>query len=290
MLNIQNTIILLVCVFSLIRTAFVEARDFVTFPTVQANTPYKEVTALSASDPDLKFVYGKHAEHQYNLFWRAQGTAKGVVAFVHGGCWLDMFDIRHSNPLSTALAQAGYHVWSIEYRRTGSGGEWPNALEDVKAGLSNITKLSKHGVNLSVVNLLGHSAGGHLALLSAADAERILPDSIRLNTLGLAAIVDIAAYSKGRNSCQTATSAFMNGSLNDKPLAYYFANPKNFRFQYHSGNKVTLLHGGMDSIVPLQQAQHQDIKQRVLDEAGHFDWIHPGSQAFKLILDNLEDY
>ena len=269
---------------------FAVANEGVVFPTAKANTPYSEVAKLASIKADKKWMYGRESDQQYSLFWRANGSPQGLVVLIHGGCWLDMFDIQHSFPLSTGLAQSGFHVWSIEYRRTGSGGEWPVAFEDVKAGLANIVKLEELGIDTSIINLVGHSAGGHLALLAASDAASVLPSDAQINTIGLSAIVNIASYSKGSNSCQSATTSFMKGTLEDKPIEYYFANPLNIRFASTPTSKAVLLHGTEDAIVPLKQGQHPQIDQIVIDGAGHFDWIHPGTEAFKVLTAYLKTY
>ena len=66
-----------------------------------------------------------------------------LVILIHGGCWLNSFDVNHSRPLATALNQEGFAVWSLEYRRTGdSGGGWPGTLEDIQLALSQLERLS----------------------------------------------------------------------------------------------------------------------------------------------------
>ena len=45
--------------------------------------------------------------------------------------------------------------------------------------------------------------------------------------------------------------------------------------------------GTHDAIVPQNMAQHPSAEFLVIDQAGHFDWIHPGSDAFKQLVDKL---
>ena len=64
-----------------------------------------------------------------------------LVILIHGGCWLNSFDVNHSRPLATALSQAGFAVWSLEYRRTGDpGGGWPGTLEDIQLALTQLER------------------------------------------------------------------------------------------------------------------------------------------------------
>ncbi|AGH46129.1 alpha/beta hydrolase family protein [Paraglaciecola psychrophila] len=62
--------------------------------------------------------------------------ANPLVILIHGGCWLRAYDIQHTFALNIGLAQAGFNVWSLEYRRSGDiGGGWPSSYDDVKAGI-----------------------------------------------------------------------------------------------------------------------------------------------------------
>lgn len=253
--------------------------------TVKDNVSYKSVTELDFRQADKKLVYGDaNPELQYGLLWLPENsnpTQKApLVVLIHGGCWLNAFDIQHSQSLSSALADAGYAVWSLEYRRSGdAGGAWPGSYDDVKQGLAFISSLSDFPVNLDKVVLMGHSAGGHLALLAASEIKGIS------GVIGLAAITDIIEYSRGGNSCQTATLDFMGGPYESNPNAYQAANPVGKPVH----ERTILLQGDADSIVPPGQSTLPGISTEMLEGAGHFDWVHPGSRAYKVLLTTLQD-
>jgi len=253
--------------------------------TVTSNVSYTSVTELGFRDADKKMVYGDaNPDLQYGLLWlpgnRDDSTGKApLVVLIHGGCWLNAYDIKHSKPLASALADAGYAVWSLEYRRSGDeGGGWPGSFDDIRQGLSYISNFKNEPIDAQRVVLMGHSAGGHLALLAATQAQNISA------VIGLAAITDIVTYSRGRNSCQTATLDFMGGVYESDPLPYEAANPNGK--PVHA--KTLLLQGGADTIVPLEQSTLPGATPIVLKDAGHFDWIHPGSEAFALLLSTLQ--
>jgi len=198
---------------------------------------------------------------------------------IHGGCWLNSFDIKHTHALSTALSQAGYAVWSVEYRRTGDeGGGWPGSYEDIKSAVAYLPKLANYPIDLNRVAIAGHSAGGHLALLAGAD--RLYNFSA---VIGLAAIVDLEKYSQGPNSCQTATLRFMGGSVSELPLVYQTANPAKLDLP----KSAVLLHGTEDAIVSVEHAQLANVSDRLIEGAGHFDMIHPGTKSYQALLSEL---
>lgn len=253
-----------------------------------ANPVYADITALPYREPDHVIAYGEHSD-QYGLLWLAKGpeaTAKPTIVLIHGGCWLKAYDINHTRALATALSQAGYPVWSLEYRRAEeTTSAWPDSLDDLQHALSRRQALARYGAATGQLILLGHSAGGHLALLLAASLEAAMPRAVAV--VGLAAITDLVQYAAGDNSCQQAVRVFMGGDPQALPQAYAAANPAALELHL----PLTLLHGDRDEIVPMTQAQrlHGDNVTRVVHGgAGHFDWIHPGTPAFRVLLQALE--
>ncbi|WP_156412750.1 alpha/beta hydrolase [Pseudohongiella spirulinae] len=248
----------------------------ISYPRVAADVTFAQVQSLSASRPARQIAYGDDALQFGELWLPATSAADDapLVVFIHGGCWLNAYDIGHTHALSTALAQQGFAVWSLEYRRTGDqGGGWPGTLQDIRAGLLAIDDLSAFGVDASRVVLAGHSAGGHLALLAAGDQPFKA-------VIGLAAITDVIEYAAGSNSCQTATSQFMGSQPEEQADEWRAANPVQQRLH----PRTLLLAGDADAIVPLSQAQVAGISTLIQPGAGHFDWVHPGTPAFNLFV------
>ena len=261
------------------------AKAAVRYDHVDSNVSYGSVTGLDFETADVKLVYGDADPNlQYGLLWLPDSPTMAekapLIVLIHGGCWLNEYDIQHSYALSTALAAAGYGVWSLEYRRTGdAGGGWPGTFEDIKQGLAFTSSLRSYPVDLDKVVIVGHSAGGHLALLAGAELQDI--DGV----IGLAAITDIVKYSRGENSCQSVTDDFMGGSFEMNPTAYETANPANKSLYINT----VLLRGSADQIVPPGQAILPGATTRVFEGAGHFDWIHPGTGAYRLLLSTLAE-
>ena len=46
----------------------------------------------------------------------------GVVVVVHGGFWRSGYGLELGRPLAVDLANSGFAVWNVEYRRVGGGG------------------------------------------------------------------------------------------------------------------------------------------------------------------------
>jgi len=102
---------------------------------------------------------------QFGDLYLPAGEPRGVVVVIHGGFWLDAYDLSLGAPLATSLADQGWAAWNLEYRRVGSGGGAPATFDDIDAGIDALAGL---GLDTSTVVALGHSAGGHLAAWAAA--------------------------------------------------------------------------------------------------------------------------
>ncbi|MGC1212429.1 MAG: alpha/beta hydrolase, partial [Micromonospora sp.] len=136
----------------------------------------RDVLTRPAPAPDATVAYGDHPEQVADLRRPVgDGPARPLVIVVHGGFWRAEYDRRHTGPMAAALAALGHPVAQVEYRRTGQpGGGWPHTLTDVLAGVAALPGLAAAALPGRVAAvppiLVGHSAGGHLALYVAARA------------------------------------------------------------------------------------------------------------------------
>lgn len=242
------------------------------------NVTFEEVLQLPFRSSDYRIHYGDDLS-QFGGLWLPEGNNKGTVIFIHGGCWMKEYDIGHSHAFSSAMASAGYAVWSIEYRRTGDlGGGWPGTFMDVISGINKLNDLGEFDLNMERLVLMGHSAGGHLAILAGARSDLLdLKPSL---VLGLAAITDVETYARGLNSCQESASEFMGGGPDELSDRYEEAQAVN----YGVAPNTILLFGTKDQIVQSSQAILPGARSLRQEGAGHFDWIHPGTDAFSRIL------
>jgi len=264
-------------VIALLEISFLQAAEDISLSNAK-NVTYEGVLQLPFRDSDYTISYGDELS-QFGRLWLPKGNSKGTIIFIHGGCWMKEYGIEHSQAFSTALASAGYAVWSIEYRRTGNlGGGWPGTFMDVISGINKLSDLGKFDLNMERLVLMGHSAGGHLAILAGARSDLLeLKPSL---VLGLAAITDVETYARGSNSCQKSASVFMGGGPDELPDMYEEVQPVN----HEVDPNTVLLYGAVDHIVPAAQALLPGARPVRHESAGHFDWIHPGTDAFRKIL------
>ena len=255
---------------------------------------FSEIQALEYSTPNEVIPYGA-GEYQFAEYWHPGTSEPALVILIHGGCWSNEYGLDHIRALASELKGSGYAVWSTEYRRVGdAGGGWPGTFEDIADSLNYTDKLSN--VNQRAKFVMGHSAGGHLALWVAAAGHLPLDSPLgkRIKTqiqgaIGLAPIADLAAYSLGDNSCEVVTEKLMGGPAKALAERYALGSPSSL---LPSADSI-LIHGESDTIVNISQslgyaASSPRASIISLKGLGHFDMINPEGPVFDRIINALE--
>lgn len=249
---------------------------------LQGPVSFAQVQAQSAvaAAADHRIRYGE-SDDQYGLLWLPKDSkAAPLVILIHGGCYLQAYDVSHIQAAAGALRDQGFAVWAPEYRRAKEQQPaWPAADDDVRAAVRFAQQLPYSGIDSQRTILIGHSAGGHLAL-RAAQQPGISA------VIGLAAITDLTSYAAGSNSCQQAAQWFIGGA--PSATAYTEAYAAAAIDSQGLPAQRYLLASRADTIVPSQQAEQLPGAEVIwLEHAGHFDFIAPGSAAWHRLLSVL---
>jgi acetyl esterase/lipase len=237
----------------------------------------RSVLSRHSRPPDAVLHYGPHSEHLVDVYWPAEGQAeRPLVLLVHGGFWRPEYDRTHTGPMGEALAAAGWTVATIEYRRC--PGDPDATMEDLRLAVAQVPGLvSRHNGN---VLLLGHSAGGHLALWAAAQCNG---PGLR-GVVALAPVADLQmAHALALD--QDAVAAFLGTEPHKRPDL----DPIALQPQV----PALLLHGEDDAIVrpalsAAYQQRHGSSTLIRLPGAGHFAVIDPLSTAWPEVLRGLD--
>jgi acetyl esterase/lipase len=140
-------------------------------PAAADPVPLSDVIALPRSLPIHEVRYGEAENQAIDVFLPSVEGPHPVAVLIHGGCWsattADRRQLRH---LGTDLARRGVAVWSVGYRRADEpGGGFPGTYLDVGTALDRLRdEAPRFRLDLGRAVLVGHSAGGHLALWAAA--------------------------------------------------------------------------------------------------------------------------
>jgi len=245
------------------------------------------------------FHYGPHESQVGDLYLPAAPTPP-VVCLLHGGFWRTPYGRDEFAPVAKDLVERGYAVWNIEYRRRGKpGGGWPGTLDDVAAAVDHLATLANDGIDLDLarVTVVGHSAGGHLALWVAARHQHALMRTpVRVQPIaaaGLAPVADLArTWALGAGT--GAVDEFLGGSPSQYPERYACASPIEM---LPLGIDQLVIHGAKDEALPVElsrryaaaaQAAGDKVAYVELPDAGHMDFLDPGSQAHAALCQWLE--
>jgi acetyl esterase/lipase len=221
-----------------------------------------------------------------------------VVVNIHGGFWRSQYSLDHAGHLCAALADAGIATWNIEYRRLGNpGGGWMGTFEDVGKAMDTLRTLAAtYPLDLNRTAVMGHSAGGHLALwvvarhTFSADHPFYSPDAFAFQgVVALAPVADLAMAWQLRLS-NTVVADLMGGSPVSHPDRYATRSPIEL---LPLGIPQILVHGVRDDIVPIAiaeryveaaRAKGDDCKLERLPTAGHFEVIDPTTPEWRVVL------
>ena len=193
-------------------------------------------------------------------------------------------------PLAADLVGRGYAAWNIEYRRVGQpGGGWPGTLEDVAAAIDKLADVAATGVDLDLsrVSVVGHSAGGHLALWAAGrgaldpgapGAEPVVEVAA---AVGLAPVTNLRMGAAERVG-NGAVLDFLGGSPEEFPERYAVAEPN-----LAGSATYVIIEGDADINVPERFARPDrpgpstnTVKFVLIPGADHFDVIDPTHEAW----------
>jgi dipeptidyl aminopeptidase/acylaminoacyl peptidase len=189
-----------------------------------------------------------------------------LAVVLHGGYWQAIYNLIHTGHLCLALADAGIATWNLEYRCIGvPGGEWPGPRDDLELALAYLPRLPFAHDGRTV--LVGHSAGGQLALWAARHEK--------LPVVTIAPVSDVrdAAERRGPNS---APARFM------APEHYADGSPLEL---LPLGVPQIVIHGTADESVPYEmsvryaEAAGGEAELVTLEDTGHFEPIDPQSPA-----------
>ena len=262
---------------------------------------YAELTAAPVAAADHHIAYGTDPLQFGELRLPRGGEAVPLVVVIHGGCWRAQYDLKHVAAASAALVTDGFATWTVEYRRVGDpGGGWPGTFDDVAHAVDHVRALAMQfpRIDTTRVVLMGHSAGGQLALWAASRRQNETtglfsssrPPLPVVGVVSLAGITDLAEFGAAPGGCNGAVTPLLGGTSAAVPDRYRAVSPVE---RVPIGVSVQLVHGEADPIVPLAQSRKFAARNRaaggvsdvtVIPGAGHFDLVAPQAEAWAAVL------
>jgi acetyl esterase/lipase len=288
----------------------VEPAPLPTVETLTANDPYaadrpigwQALLGREREAADARITYGE-GEEQYGELWLPEGSGPHpLVIMVHGGCWnAQIPGTILQDQLNADLRQRGFAVWNITYPRVGhETGGYPGTFTSVAMAVDHVRALAEdHSLNLDRTVIMGHSAGGHLALwagarggldfgpLRPAGQQPFIPGAV----ITLAGINDLARYNtEGPGRC--GEPDIVNALVDADTRADPFADTSPAEL-LPLGVEQVIISGALDPIVPASLgeayaaralAAGDTVQEITLEDAGHFELIDPTAPAWAVIL------
>jgi acetyl esterase/lipase len=214
---------------------------------------------------------------------------------IHGGCWTkSTARLSIMNQAADDLRKRGAAVWNIEYRGVDEpGGGYPGTYQDVADALDRVGAFAEEAeLKLDRVVVVGHSAGGHLALWAAAHgAIASGPLAVRRG-LPVAAVVDIAGIPDLATDTETACGvepvdkmagpARLGGRYADTSPAHMV--PLHVRQLVVVGAEDTTVPPAVSEAYVRRARDAGDrVDFRILPDAAHAEEIAPGTPGWDKI-------
>ena len=257
---------------------------------------WHQLRSVFVSNP-RQIPYGQQT-HQFGELWLPDGATPAagwpIVTLVHGGFWRSTWALDLMDPMAASLLDDGCAVWNIEYRRVGhEGGGWPGTGDDVIAAINHVGTIAEEfGLDVGRHGIVGHSAGGHLALWSTLCDRLTTPIAL---AVGLAPVADLEdGWANGLGN--GAISDLLGGTPDDVLDRYREASPAALLDVSKAPTPQAIIQGTTDQDVPL------DYVRRYVDlataspvpttydefrDVGHMELIEPDHPAWVRARDRL---
>jgi dipeptidyl aminopeptidase/acylaminoacyl peptidase len=199
-----------------------------------------------------------------------------VVVLLHGGYWQTKYGKLVLRPLMKDLVGRGFAAWNLEYRRLGTGrgggGGWPQTFDDVGNGIDALVGEKRLDLDRGVA-VVGHSAGGQLALWAAARKGARVP--IR-RVVALAPVTNVERTGE-------RGQALLGGTPAEVPERFAAADPIR---RAPLDVPVLIVHPQDDATVPVSRSREYAAKGGRVElveppHGGHRSPIDPTTDAWR---------
>ncbi|MGM0834701.1 MAG: alpha/beta hydrolase family protein [Bacillota bacterium] len=253
---------------------------------------------------EFKIYYGEHHSQFGILRVPDNSDSCPVIVLIHGGFWQARYNLEENNPIAADLTKKGFVTWNIEYRRVGEDrGGWTSTFNDVIDAINHLSKIAEsYPIDLSKVIVIGHSAGGHLALWLGS---RIKSGAIEgpfnellvsvQKVISLAGVTDLVKMWEihEQKKMKSHVAALLDGSPEEVSVRYKMTSPVEL---LPIKIEQVLIHGELDRHVPADLSKDyykfavekgENVKLVILPYIEHFKIIDPTSSAWSSVVDSI---
>ncbi|MDE0233266.1 MAG: alpha/beta hydrolase [bacterium] len=192
-----------------------------------------------------------------------------VVVLLHGGGWMGQWRRDQLDGMAVDLWAHGYATLNFEYLPPRQDGRFPAVLDAADGARRFIS--ARPELDPSRVALLGHSAGGNLALMAAG----------RWRAQGFAPLLAV--------SVAGVTTLRADSDLDRAYLGAQDPRAASPRCLVPIGVETLMIHSTDDEIVPIEHsvgyaqdasAAGDRVETLILDHGGHLGYLDPANRAW----------
>lgn len=222
--------------------------------------------------PDVVYGVENGHENKLDVIYPHNATAAvPTVIYIHGGGWI--FGDKGAAVLEVLpYLKMGWAAVNVEYRMA-SASKAPGAVEDCRCALRWVVRNAKdYHIDPSRLVVTGHSAGGHLSLMTGmlkesdgldnncpGDKNEAEPRVAAIvNWYGISDVVDLLSGENRKNY-----AVMWLGSLPDREEIARHVSP--LSYVRKDNPPIITIHGDADDVVPYNQAVRL---REALDKAG----------------------
>lgn len=255
----------------------------------------------------FRIQYGEHPSQFGELRLPPNNGVYPVIVSIHGGFWQKKYSLDENTSIVEDLTQRGFATWNIEYRRLGEqGGGWIGTFVDIINAFNHLNQLeNEFSLDLTSIVVLGHSAGGQLAIWLSALNSKDHSDYFKTTPLipircviSLAGVMDLEKLWKIHEDFElpSLVAGLLDGTPKEVPSHYSKTSPIEL---IPVDIEQILIHGENDRQVPVEMSinyynkaleKGARIHLEILFDTDHFMIIDPYSLAWNKVLESLNLY
>lgn len=212
-----------------------------------------QALAWSAEVPDGLVIardvaYGPDTAHRYDVFAPAGASGLPVLVFWHGGGWTNGYK-EFTGFMASRVARLNMVLVAPTYRLAPEH-RMPAPIDDCRAMLAHLTAHgASHGIDATRMYLSGHSAGGHLAMMTALQPDALeqvgVPSASIRGCLPISGILDLHHTSPVPDSLDdrvyTAVLADRDDDALMSPISWTRGNRVPMRLTYGENDSARVI-------------------------------------------------
>ncbi len=239
------------------------------------------------SDLEEDVVY-KTAEDEDLLLdvWdtKVNDENRPVIVNIHGGGW-SSGDKSEVSSWSKWFNSKGYVVFNVEYSQNGPD-MWQKQISDTHAALNWIVEhADEYHLDINRINLIGASAGGHLALLTGytelkenslvpkeTDSDSTVKINSIINLYGPSDLLQLYGENNSKEFVQPLLEQLMDDQPKTEEIKQSYQQMSPIQYVNESSAPTVSFVGLKDKVVPEEQIEilHEKLDENNIDNRAYY--------------------